>query len=322
MLTNLSLAKKFALSFSALIVVSLIVSVSAFISFLELEKADAWNTHTHNVLDKSSTMIAAIVDQETGVRGFLVSGDENFLEPYHAGKKTFNDMLSQLLALTSDNAAQQARLKTIQSGAESWHRDVVDPEIALGKNPETLEEARAIEASGAGKAMMDAIRGSYAEFMTAERSLLVTRSVSKKTTMWFAETILVVGSVIILILATGLGFFLSRNIGGAVTQMTKTMGELADGNNAIEIPYRNRQDEIGSMATAVQMFKDNAIRNEELLKEQGHLKEQADVERHLAQEEAIEAERAVVVGSFGTALLNIANKDLSYRMTQDLPIAY
>lgn len=322
MLNNLSIAKKFTLSFTALIVVFLVVTGLSLSSFFQLEKADQWNTHTYKVLDKSSALIAAIVDQETGVRGFLVSGDENFLEPYHAGVKTFDQELSQLLTLTSDNAAQQGRLKRIQAGAESWHKEVVDPEIALGKNPETLEEARAIEASGAGKAMMDAIRGAHAEFETAERSLLETRSATKAATLSFAEIFLGTGSIVILILAAGLGFFLNRNIGGAIVDMTATMGDLADGNNTIKIPHSNRHDEIGSMAAAVQVFKDNAIRNEELLREQELQKEQADVDRRRAQEEAIETERSVVVDSFGTALSKIANKDLSYRMTQDLPTAY
>jgi methyl-accepting chemotaxis protein len=169
---------------------------------------------------------------------------------------------------------------------------------------------------------MDAIRGAHAEFETAERSLLVTRSATKAATMSFAEIFLAAGSTVILILAVGLGLFLNRNIGAAIVDMTKAMEELADGNNTTEIPHSSRHDEIGSMAAAVQVFKDNAIRNEELIKEQSLLKEQADVERRVAQEEAIEAERSVVVDSFGTALSNIANKDLSYRMTQDIPAAY
>jgi methyl-accepting chemotaxis protein len=322
MLNKLSIAKKFALSFTSLIAIFSVVAGLSLFSFVQLEKADQWNEHTYKVLDKSSALIAAIIDQETGVRGFLVSGNENFLEPYHAGIKTFDQSLSQLLTLTSDNAGQQGRLKRIQAGAVAWHKEVVDPEIALGKNPETLDEARAIEASGAGKAMMDAIRGAHAEFETAERSLLVTRSATKAATMSFAEIFLAAGSIVILILAVGLGLFLNRNIGAAIIDMTKAMEELADGNNTTEIPHSSRHDEIGSMAAAVQVFKDNAIRNEELIKEQSLLKEQADVDRRVAQEEAIEAERSVVVDSFGTALSNIANKDLSYRMTQDIPAAY
>lgn len=322
MQNKLSVAKKFALSFTALIAVFLVVAGLSLGSFFQLDRADERNLHTYKVLDHAASLIAAIVDKETGVRGFLISGDESFLEPYHAGVKTFDKELSQLLMLTSDNAAQQERLKTIRAEAENWQKDVVDQEIALGKNPETLEEARAIESSGAGKAMMDAIRKDHAEFEAAERSLLATRTAVKEATMLFAEIFLATGSIVILILATGLGLFLNRNIGGAVTDMTGAMGELADGNDTIKIPHGNRQDEIGSMASAVQVFKDNAIRNKELVKDQEHQKEQADIERRRAQEDAIETERSVVVDSFGTALSNIANKDLSYRITQDLPSAY
>ncbi|MCY6383233.1 methyl-accepting chemotaxis protein [Hoeflea prorocentri] len=322
MLRSLSIGKKFAFAFGALITLFLLISGYSLYSFTQLKNADEWNSHTYEVLDHSGSLIAAIVNQESGVRGFLVSGDEKFLGPYISGEKTFETELNTLLTLTSDNASQQERLRRIQAGAEKWHRDVIDQEIALGKNPDTLNEARAIAASGAGKAIMDSIRAAHAEFEEAERSLLVTRSATKDETMLIATIALVAGSLVILFVASAMGWFLNRNIGGAVSDMTVAMGELASGNNSVEIPHAHRQDELGAMAAAVQVFKDNALRNEELVKEQEAQKEQAEAERRRAQEEAIQSERAMVVESFGTALSAIANKDLSSRITDDLPAAY
>ncbi len=96
LIRNMSIGKKFATSFGALISIFLLVSGTSLYLFSELERADKWNLHTHNVLDNSASLIGSIVDQETGVRGFLVSGDKKFLEPYHAGRKTFDADLSRV----------------------------------------------------------------------------------------------------------------------------------------------------------------------------------------------------------------------------------
>ena len=322
MLHHASVAKKIMLSFGAIVSVFLIVSAISVFGFVKQENADSWNTHTYNVLDHSGALIAAIVDQETGVRGFLVSGDKKFLEPYHLGRKAFDEKLSQLLTLTSDNPAQQERLRRIGEGSNSWLKEVVAPEISLGSNPQTLDQARQIEASGKGKAMMDAIRVAHAEFETAERQLLVERSATKEMIHAFSLGSLGVGALIILSLAVGLGLWLSRNIGGAIADMTEAMDQLANGDNDIEIPCVGRTDEIGEMASAVQVFKDNAVRNQELVRDQEVQKVEAEERRRQAEEAAIGSERDVVLSSFGAALSKIAEKDLSYRISEELPEVY
>lgn len=322
MLNNLPMSKKFQISFGSLLLLFLGVICFSLFSFAKLKDADKWNSHTYNVLDHSAALIAAIVDQETGVRGFLVSGDSKFLEPYHAGRKTFDAKLKALLTLTSDNAEQQGRLKRIGAGSDAWLKEVVEPELRLGANPDTLDEARAIESSGAGKQMMDAIRVAHAEFEEAERGLLVTRSALKDSTLSFAYIVSVAGGLFVLILAGALGWALNRSIGGAIVEMTNTMSSLADGNNSIEVPHLDRKDEIGSMASAVQVFRTNAIHNNQLVEEQKVQKQRADEARRISQEEAIASERETVVNTFGVALSNIANKNLSYRIVEDLPEAY
>lgn len=322
MIASASIRNKFTIAFSLLIVIFMAVAGTALFSFYKLNDADNWNTHTHNVLDRSSRLIAAIVDQETGVRGFLVSGDEQFLEPYHIGKKVFAAELSKLLSLTSDNPEQQSRLRKIGEGSDLWHEKIVDPEIALGSVPETLEDARAIEASGAGKAFMDGIRVAHAEFVTAERALLVTRSATKQNTMLLAVGVLIGGSLITVLFALAMGWMLNRNIGHAIMDMTGTMTKLANGDNSVAVPHIDRKDEIGSMAEAVRVFKENAIQNAKLVEEQESTKARTEAERQRAQDEAIQSERQTVLQSFGVALSNIASKNLQYRIVDQVPGAY
>jgi methyl-accepting chemotaxis protein len=109
--SKLKIGTKFAATFALLIGLFLLVVGTAFYNLRTMNTAVDWNTHTYEVLGHSNKLIAAVVNQETGVRGYLVSeNDENFLEPFIAGKAEFAAEPKTLLDLTSDNPAQQERL--------------------------------------------------------------------------------------------------------------------------------------------------------------------------------------------------------------------
>ena len=75
-------------------------------------------------------------------------------------------------------------------------------------------------------------------------------------------------------------FFISRSITKPVISMTRTMGQLAEGDNSVDIPGLARQDELGQMAKALSVFKDNAIRSQQLEAEQEEQKRVAEAEKH------------------------------------------
>ncbi|QIO99041.1 methyl-accepting chemotaxis protein [Bradyrhizobium symbiodeficiens] len=66
-------------------------------------------------------------------------------------------------------------------------------------------------------------------------------------------------------------FLIARSIVGPLTSMTRAMGLIAGGNLAVEIPGRGKADEIGDMAKAIQVFKDNMIDTERMRAEQSEL---------------------------------------------------
>ncbi|OPY95300.1 chemotaxis protein, partial [Bradyrhizobium sacchari] len=63
-------------------------------------------------------------------------------------------------------------------------------------------------------------------------------------------------------------FLIARSIVGPLTSMTRAMGQLAGGNLAVEVPGRGKADEIGDMAKAIEVFKDNMVDTERLRHEQ------------------------------------------------------
>ena len=101
-----------------------------------------------------------------------------------------------------------------------------------------------------------------------------------------AENLVIIVSGIGILLAAGIALFTGRAISRPIISMTDGMTELADGNLSVEIAGKNRKDEIGEMAAAVQVFKDNAIRVEKMTSELRESEKEA-------QESVVRANQAV-----------------------------
>jgi|GEM_PF-118541 len=134
--------------------------------------------------------------------------------------------------------------------------------LMVGQMSKFVEELDAISAS----AVRDA--------KEVEQNTIATIS-STSTTM-------IVLSVVALVLGVGLALVLGGAISRPLTRMTQAMAALAGGDKTVEIPARGQKDEIGHMAEAVQVFKDNAIRMEAMRVEQEEQKRRAEVERQAA----------------------------------------
>src|SRR6201998_2271185 len=238
---------------------------------LVIEWAENWRVHTADVLEGLEKARDAMVDAETGVRGYLITGDENFLEPYHSGDNAYTAAIQKLRDLATDNPALQSRLDELNELAKKWRSGIAEREIALMAKPETRQDARALEGLRAGKTAMDVIRAKVDEIEGGERDLLAKRAAVQQQAFATAYTMTILGGAASLIIATLMGVLLTRGIAAPITRMTSAMTTLAKGDNTVEVPRTNRRDEIGAMAVAVQIFKDSMIERERARTELAHV---------------------------------------------------
>jgi methyl-accepting chemotaxis protein len=173
--TNLRIGGKLLTAFAALIVIIGAISFANYATLSSIQSSIGWTIHTYRVIQTTDAALAALVDQETGLRGYLVSGDQAFLEPYRKGEQAFDRALAEVKSLTADNPQQQARLEELRTNATTWRQTVAEKEIALMSKAESREEARAMEAKALGKASMDNVRALVAQIEDAERALLTLR---------------------------------------------------------------------------------------------------------------------------------------------------
>ena len=125
-----------------------------------------------------------------------------------------------------------------------------------------------------------------------------------------------------LALSAGIGLVTSRAIARPVRGMTNAMTALAAGDHAVVVPAQDNKDELGDMAKAVLIFRDAAVEKIRLEQAAEDARIKAEESRIRAQAEAIAQERAMVSRSIGAGMAKLAAKDLTFRLTDDLPEAY
>jgi PAS domain S-box-containing protein len=141
---------------------------------VRFSEASEWRKHTYEVLRNIDATAAGLVDAETGQRGYLLTGQETYLEPYRAAIKNVGQTIANLKSLTSDNLNQQKRIQILKPLVEKKLGEL-QLTIDLRKN-EGLASANEVVLEGSGKRWMDQIHALLAEMTSEEEALLQART--------------------------------------------------------------------------------------------------------------------------------------------------
>ena len=118
--------------------------------------------HETPVLINAQQLTGEMVNMETGLRGYLVTGDVGFLDPYFFGIDAFNKTMVEEQELTNDNQAAVAKLKEIHEMEQEWLSGYAEPAFELREKTEAGAVAQAnfakISARTIGKEKFDGIR--------------------------------------------------------------------------------------------------------------------------------------------------------------------
>ena len=277
-LTDLPVARKLVFALASLTVLTAAMGFVVWEKLAVIDDTTQWSSHTEEVLRATRATAAAMVDQETGVRGYLISGDRSFLEPFTAGSTAYEAELARLRRLTADNPAQQRRLDSLEQNARRWHNDVAVPEIALMDRPETRAEARDMEARRTGKVPMDAIRQLTGEIRQAEENLLAERTAASTTAFSTARMVILGGTAFAVLATLIMTTLLTRAIARPIVQLNAAMRRLAARDLNIDVPCLGLGDEIGAMAATVEVFRDG-MRTAERLTLEREAEQRARAER-------------------------------------------
>ncbi|MDQ1493403.1 MAG: hypothetical protein QOJ23_5917 [Actinomycetota bacterium] len=217
------------------------------VAIAELRRSAVRARNSQSVLAAANRLERLVIDLETGQRGFAITGDQRFLEPWDAARRSFPGQARLLERLSGGNVDQRRRAQRITDAGQAYIREYSEP---------TVDQARRDRASvlnvavtQEGKTRVDALRAEFDGFGGFENRLASTRqqqarSAASRAT--FAAAVGVAGSISLVVLLTG---YLTRTIVRPVRRAAAMAGRLAGGDLTVRLPETG-PDEIGALERA------------------------------------------------------------------------
>ena len=160
------LRRTVALPVVLLILLAIVLSGEIFVLSVTLH----WVDHSDQVISEARQWMRSVVEMDTGLRGYYLTGDEAFRDTYDDVKSRFPDQADTVLRLTADNPSQQARLNQLRDLDRQWMQ-WADEQMQRGHpNPPSPQELLQ------GQQLMSQIRDKQRDFISAEEALRSQRS--------------------------------------------------------------------------------------------------------------------------------------------------
>ena len=253
---SLAVRGKLVAVFGVQLAVLTLGTLTVTIALSHMRSAREWTEHTHRVIEQVEAMRAEAVEQQTGLRGYIITSQTRFLEPYRYGVVEFENISIRLHRLIQDNPAQLERYTRVLGLMGEWQTEIARREIALveaGQARQAMEST----STGAGKRRIDAIKRLCEEMIREERVLLVQRSDAARS----IERILygLIAGLLLVGWITGVYAvaLVNRVLGAPLSRLADLVPRLITGES-VEVPHTGRRDEVGTLAQAFERLRDSS----------------------------------------------------------------
>ncbi|MBN9683890.1 MULTISPECIES: methyl-accepting chemotaxis protein [unclassified Corallococcus] len=250
MFNNLSITAKLTLAFSAMVAIILALVVVVYTTIVKVSVTAEGDTESHKVLIAVRTLEGDMADLETGQRGFLITGDDKFLEPYNMARLSVSQSLDTIRQLTQSDHRQQERQQEIRDLLQQWISQHLEPliaqrrEVSAGRGD--MAQLIAVEQSARGKQTADRIRMQLTKLGEDETALLQERTTRTAGMVVDLYDMIIMGGALGVVLAALLSYFLTRSIVHPLTEAVRVTAQVTAGDLTANIVARGT-DETGRM---------------------------------------------------------------------------
>lgn len=252
---NWTIGRKLGAAFGVVLLIQVIVGGLSYWNTTRLLDDSALVRHTYQVLESINHLLSARQDMETGERGFVLTGEDDFLKPYNNGLTNSAQSFQDLRTLTADNPTQQDRLDNLETMLEQ--HDAFLERVISTRRQSGEEPARMLITSGEGKQFMDSIRVVLGELDGTEKILLDQRSQSTSAAASQTTWTILLGTGLAIAFVLVAGISISRSISRPLGNVVEQLRALAAGGADLtqRLPATSR-DEVGQLAQAFNTFMD------------------------------------------------------------------
>ncbi len=201
---RLTLKRNLLIGFGISLLILIISSVASYLSIVSLLNSARQVNHTNTIVQKLELTVSTMKDAETGQRGFLLTGKEEFLEPYNGAFEEITGVIKEIRTLTTDNASQQKNIELLdQIVKKRFSRLQALIEEKRINTPLNIADLQA------GKQFMDSVR-LMVKNMTIEENVLL-KSRSEKFSSYASYTPLLIVTAALLAIIITILFYLKTN---------------------------------------------------------------------------------------------------------------
>lgn len=237
---KLTLEKQIPLVFFIAILLLGIIFYFAFSNVNRLKDALGWQKHTREVLLTLDEIVIASVDIETNGRGFLITGNDGYLESFDEAQLRFDQNLIKLQEQVKDNNSQLDRIPKLKETIDA-RLDLLRTSVNLRRTM-SLEDVRKQIPPGRARELMISVRQIIDEMKNEERNLLANRESELNDYLSTTYQILLVSSIAGLILLILANIAILREI----KKRRVAESELRDANKDLEKRVEERTQELSN----------------------------------------------------------------------------
>jgi two-component system chemotaxis sensor kinase CheA len=189
------------------------------------------SSHDMDVHDQSHSLLKHMLDMETGMRGYVLTGNEQYLDPYYEGSRNWQVTYDHIHQLISDNPSQVKNLEGIEETIQSWLTTSGEYVIRMKKENNTAAINEFFK-QNTGKKSMDQLRTQLDTFLVAEKALTSTRVEQISKSNYNLKVVLFTILGLISIVAIVVALILSNSI-------TNTIKQIGDRREQSFLSHRN-----------------------------------------------------------------------------------
>ena len=217
------------------------------------EEVDYVSQHDIEVNDLANKIQKNILEMETGMRGYVIAGDEEYLESYHLGNRSWQDNYNKLHSLLEENGSQQRHLEKINPMILNWITNSGEYVINQ-KNENNVSALNEFFEKKTGKNHMDEIRTQFDSFLANEKKMTAERidRLNESNRNLIITLYAIIISVTVITISTA--FILSNSIVNTITQVVKTIKDITDSESDLDLTTRievKAHDETQELAGAM-----------------------------------------------------------------------
>ena len=240
---GLKIGSGFAFGLAALVV----LGVLSYRNTTTLIRSSEEVSRTHRILQELESTTSLLTDAAYAERGYIITGDTSYLEPYNGATAAIDAALRDL-GIQIRNPAQHTRLDALARLVNN-RLGIVAAQIELRRSA-GFKAAQDQVLTGKGEKAQDAVRQAISTITDEESRLLNERDRGATQSAHLTFAVILYGIPVAFLLLALISFLLMRNISRPLRELTRSAGRIAEGDLHAGVHVKPRRDEIGILADA------------------------------------------------------------------------